>query len=346
MVHYLKRLAAAIYCFRQAKPRPPDATLGSGAGESRDQTLDNSGITAPADGSKQLGLEEQSEAGKEEGKEKQNEAPRQRESPKQDEASRQKAVENSDGASEDEKCHKQGTGQNYLAGQEAQEQRLTQQQDNGLATSDVKDQVETRENQQKPIEDDYEGLNETRKQDDALRHQLWLQDFHLSGDPHKADFPTRLAEHESIMDRLLSFCFPGDSVHIFEYPYGVDIPGVPSNRKDKFRGARMKYKVFDRNAVEGITSKLKHDTTYFGSLEHQTPTRPNLRKLLPENTPRQGLGGCTGLLRVRKDLSAVALQKLYGRPVHLQCSAVGAREFLLAHKDQMRLSKQLVLYYH
>jgi hypothetical protein len=49
---------------------------------------------------------------------------------------------------------------------------------------------------------------------------------------------------------------------------------------------------------------------------------------------------------VNKKLSTLALKHLYGRSLHLQCSAEGAVAFLLAHAQQIKLVKQLVLHYH
>jgi hypothetical protein len=83
-------------------------------------------------------------------------------------------------------------------------------------------------------------------------------------------------------------------------------------------------------------------TAYFGSLQDESPVsdKPS------EHMPHRGVGDCTGLLLVNKIFSKLALTRLYNRELHLQCSAEGAREFILAHAQKMKLVRQLVLYYH
>ena len=83
-------------------------------------------------------------------------------------------------------------------------------------------------------------------------------------------------------------------------------------------------------------------TTYFGSLKYGLSAIVEPSKSIP---PR-GVGNCTGLLLVNKRVSQLALKHLYSRIFHLQCSAEGAREFLLAHTQQMKMAKGVVLYYH
>ena len=83
-------------------------------------------------------------------------------------------------------------------------------------------------------------------------------------------------------------------------------------------------------------------TTYFGSIKYSSSAivEPSKRMSL------RGVGNCTGLLLVDKRFSQLALKHLYSRIFHLSCSAEGAREFLLAHKQQMKMAKVVVLYYH
>ena len=43
----------------------------------------------------------------------------------------------------------------------------------------------------------------------------WDRDIHLRFTPPKIDILTRLGEHQEIIDRIMQYCFPGSSVHIF-----------------------------------------------------------------------------------------------------------------------------------
>lgn len=141
------------------------------------------------------------------------------------------------------------------------------------------------------------------------------------------DILSRLAKHKDIIDRIMQYCFPGSSTHIFEYPAGVPIPPRIST---ELYLAESKW-------------ISKHKTTYFGSLHSKTPSQ-KLR--VHVEVPRRGIGNCTGLLLVNKTFHALALKRTYSRCFHFQCSAEGAREFLLAHRENMKLAKQVVLYYH
>jgi hypothetical protein len=138
---------------------------------------------------------------------------------------------------------------------------------------------------------------------------------------------TRLADHDRIINRIMTYCFPGSSVHIYEYPKGAKIPGE-SESAEKLYCARF---------GTGL-SNSSYMTTYFGSLHADTPVLTNL--------PERGVGSCTGLLLVDKQFSALALKHLYSRSFHLQCSAEGARKFLISRNDDVKLAKQLVLYFH
>jgi hypothetical protein len=141
---------------------------------------------------------------------------------------------------------------------------------------------------------------------------------------------TRLASHKSIMNRIMSYCFPGSDVHIYEYPQGVKIPGETRTSK-KLYSAKF-------STGQGMSS---NKTTYFGSSQAEPPVRTHLPTIIPQ----RGVGNCTGLPLVDKKFSALALRRLYGRSLLLKCSAEGAREFLIAHKDNLKLVKQLVLYF-
>jgi len=165
-------------------------------------------------------------------------------------------------------------------------------------------------------------LNKLRQE---LGHDgAWNRDIHRYFVPSSRGILTRLAERGGIMDRIMGHCFPGISVHIYEYPCGSKILGESA----------MPAKLYSK--------RDRTRTTYFGSLQHGLSARAEPSKYIP---PR-GVGNCTGLLLVNKGLSKLALKHLYSRVFHLQCSAEGAREFLVAHAQQMKMVKVLVLYYH
>jgi hypothetical protein len=178
----------------------------------------------------------------------------------------------------------------------------------------------------------------------------WKRDIYLCEIVPKGDILSRLCEHKAVMDRIMQYCFPGPSIHIFEYPDGVRIPGRddlatghdPSEEKrPPHRGQQFVYSVVDTNSSLKRRSG-KHLTTYFGSMAQETPKVCDI----PANLPRRGTGSSTALLRVNRAISKRSLVYLYGRTLHLQCSAVGAREFLVAHRRQMKLVKELVIYFH
>lgn len=154
----------------------------------------------------------------------------------------------------------------------------------------------------------------------------WARDIHLFTPTRTGKILSRLAEHEHIIDRIMRYCFPGRSTHIFEYPKGVSIPR--KKPKQLYRANAKSYNAYD--------------TTYFGSLHSEAPLVADM----PAGLPQRGVGGCTGLLLVNKQLKALALKHMYTRTFHLQCSAEGAREFLVANPENMKMAKQVVLYYH
>lgn len=149
----------------------------------------------------------------------------------------------------------------------------------------------------------------------------WDRDIHIRFGPYSGGILTRLAMHRCTIDRIMQCCFPGSSVHIYEYPRRSKIPDELT----------MKQKLFWRR--DGTM------TTYFGSLQCGL-------SIGSKNIPRRGVGNCVALLLVNKKFSDLAMKHLYSRILHLQCSAEGARAFLLAHVQQMKLVKQLVLHYH
>jgi uncharacterized protein YjbI with pentapeptide repeats len=159
----------------------------------------------------------------------------------------------------------------------------------------------------------------------AVGHDgAWNRDIHLRFVFPKLGILARMARHPDIIDRIMRFCFPGSSVHVHEYPRGFKIAG----------DSAMSKKLYEkRNGTR---------TTYYGSLQHGLLMKTETTV----NVPCRGVGNCTGLLLVNKELSTLALKHLYGRDVHLQCSAEGAREFLFAHKRMMTSVRRLVLYYH
>lgn len=141
----------------------------------------------------------------------------------------------------------------------------------------------------------------------------------------------RLAPHKPIWDRIMEFCFHISDVHIYEYPKGLFIPGE-----------QEEYSVTDNNNIHDGVTQTTHDTTYFGSLDSDTPIGANL----PASLPSRGLNSCLNLLRVDKELGQLAKESLYGRTFHFQCSALGANNFMVQHRTETLLMKQIVLYYH
>jgi hypothetical protein len=143
---------------------------------------------------------------------------------------------------------------------------------------------------------------------------------------------TRLAKHETIIDRIMQYCFPGSSVHIYEYPDNFQRPACPK----RYKKACLDYQVL-----------MKYPVKLFGSLQPDTPALRN-----PFRMPRRGVGNCTCLLWVNKHFYNLASRYLYSRTFHFQCSAYGVKDFLSAHSRQtrtlmrMKMIKKLVLYYH
>jgi hypothetical protein len=90
---------------------------------------------------------------------------------------------------------------------------------------------------------------------DGLNHEVdhdgdWDWDIHLGFVPCDGDILTRLAKHKDIIDRIMRYCFPGSSVHIFEYPNSCMVP----------RKSVKSRKLYPRRNDTA--------TTYFGSLQH------------------------------------------------------------------------------
>lgn len=137
-----------------------------------------------------------------------------------------------------------------------------------------------------------------------------------------------LFRHSNIADRIMRYCFPGTEVVIFERCEGAS-KGVK----------QRKYQVKDGNTRSGLVSA--HDTTYFASYTTKTPSAARISS----SRCRTVLPFCTSLLRVRK-FSEMAIRYLYGRSFRFQCSAKGAEEFLIFHRDKVRFIKRLVLFYH
>jgi uncharacterized protein YjbI with pentapeptide repeats len=152
----------------------------------------------------------------------------------------------------------------------------------------------------------------------------WDRDIHIRFGPYSGGILTRFAMYKGTLDRIMQHCFPGSRVYIYEYPRRSKIPGE----------SKMTQKLFWRRDCTM--------STYFGSLQDGL----SMKAQGSENVPRRGVGDCVALLLVNKKFSELALQHLYSRSLHLQCSAEGARAFLLAHAQQVKLVKQLVLHYH
>lgn len=156
---------------------------------------------------------------------------------------------------------------------------------------------------------------------------FWDRDIYRCFTSSGSGILTRLALHKDIMDRILQYCFPGSSVHIYEYPQGFKIP-------EETRALNMVY-----------TTRSDVQTSYFGSQQLGLAVVPVTARP-SKNIPQRGIGNCAGLFLVNKKISDLASNHLYSRTYHLQCSAEGAREFLLEHPQKIKFAKQLVLYYH
>lgn len=126
----------------------------------------------------------------------------------------------------------------------------------------------------------------------------------------------------------MGFCFPGDNVYVYEYPSGF-----------RFPTKQKRYGVVDFNSRTRV--ETQHDTTYYGSLATEAPTR-NQRDYMPA----QGVSSCLSLLRVNSTFRRVGPAALYGKTFHFRCMAHGVRMFLEAHPKSMRLAREVVLYYH
>ena len=150
----------------------------------------------------------------------------------------------------------------------------------------------------------------------------WDRDIHIRFGSDSEGILTRLAIYRDIVDRVMRLCFPGSSLYIYEYPHRSNIPDE----------SKMSQKLFCRRIGNTLT-------TYFGSLQYGLSVGS-------KTIPRRGVGNCVSLLSVNKKFSELASEHLYGRSLHLQCSADGAIAFLLTHEEPMKLVKQLVLHYH
>jgi hypothetical protein len=170
---------------------------------------------------------------------------------------------------------------------------------------------------------------------DHLKHTFCRslkRDIHLFQPAPTGDILTRLAEHQNIIDHIMQYCFPGLSVHVYEYPYGSKKPAVSAKFKQLY-GVLVRWEDME----------FYSSPTLFGSLQPKTPVRT---KPSGGNVPQRGVGNCTGLLTVNKAFSALALEHLYGRALHLQCRPEVAKAFLTVHAPRLKATKQLVLYYH
>ncbi|WP_210242154.1 hypothetical protein, partial [Brucella melitensis] len=121
----------------------------------------------------------------------------------------------------------------------------------------------------------------------------WKRDIYLREPVSKVDILTRLGEHKAIIDCIMQYCFPGHSVHIYEYPDGIRIPGrddlatghdPAEDKRRPHRGQQFVYSVVDTNSSLKKQSG-KHLTTYFGSMAQETPKVSEV----PTNLPARGM---------------------------------------------------------
>jgi hypothetical protein len=176
---------------------------------------------------------------------------------------------------------------------------------------------------QSPVQDSrpLDNLNQTLGRDGS-----WDRDINRCSTPSGRGILARLALHKDVMDRILGYCFPGSTVHMYEYPPGFKIP-------EETKALNMVY-----------TTMSDTQTSYFGSLKSGLAVTCQPSKNVPQRGI--GIGNYGGLFLVNKKISDVAMNYLYSRSFHLQCSAEGAREFLLEHPQKMKFATQLVIYYH
>lgn len=149
------------------------------------------------------------------------------------------------------------------------------------------------------------------------------------------DFLTPLMEHKDVIDRIMHFLFPSDSINICEYAKGDAIS--PKHAK------QVTYEVTDSNSLDSM--RCHHKTTYFAS---QHPEALNLARIITQS-PANNKPFCDvslNVLLVSKAFYKLGVKYLYGRNFCFQCSATGAMVFLFKHMKHVRSMTQVDLFYH
>lgn len=145
-----------------------------------------------------------------------------------------------------------------------------------------------------------------------------------------------ILKQQSIKDRIMQFCFPGDVIQIYEYPGGW-------HNRTYLQRLHTYYRVEDRNTADAKSSV--HETSYFSS-QWSSDSEVVKQHPHPRSKGVSFYGFATGLLRANKSLSKMASESLYGRTFRFKCSPEGAKMFLRLHKEHAKSIKELELYFH
>jgi hypothetical protein len=148
--------------------------------------------------------------------------------------------------------------------------------------------------------------------------------------PRKLDLLSLLTGSKEICDRIMSLLFPGDTANISEYPQGMKI-----SRRHKHQ---VEYSVTDRNSLN--RQRSRHWTTYFAT---RNPQALDIARI---TTDRPSCNFSFKVLLVNEIFEALGLVYLYRRNFRFQCSAQGAKKFLMEHKLHVRSMTQVELFYH
>jgi hypothetical protein len=173
------------------------------------------------------------------------------------------------------------------------------------------------------------GVGSTEKNDKETAHLAEPLEASIR------DFLTPLMEHKVVVDRIMRFLFPGDSINICEYAKGDAVS--PNHAKQHM------YEVTDRNSLD--STRTFHKTTYFAS---QYPKALDIASVIKQR-PANNNPFCDfslSVLLVSKAFYNLGVKCLYGRNFRFQCSATGAKIFLFKHAAHVRSMTQVDLFYH
>jgi hypothetical protein len=167
------------------------------------------------------------------------------------------------------------------------------------------------------------GVGSTEKNDKETAHLSERLDASIR------DFLTPLMEHKDVIDRIMRLLIP-NSTNICEYATG-DTIGLPHLHE------QLKYWVSDK--------KLKAETTYFST---QNPEALDLARIVTlRSEDNRGFAEYSlSIMRVNKAFHKLGLKYMWGRNFRFQCSARGAKDFLLKNALLARSITQVDMFYH